>query len=188
VSDFVERYRNIWGEDPRSLLKRYKNQPELTKKLDSLHGEAFSREVLYEIVLWKLSRFPSITSDLIEEMKSITKLQPPNHEAARETLGKLLRSTGVALPMASTLLRFLNPSVFQIIDDRAYRMLLPGKPKYPSKPKTMTDDYVHTSTDIYFTYLNELRRISSETFPFESADRILYLLDLSLGNKIGQKI
>jgi len=89
--------------------------------------------------------------------------------------------------MASTILRFINPSVFQIIDDRAYRVLFDGEAKYPTKPVKITDKYINTSIDIYFKYLNELHRVCSEELPFEFADRILYKLDIQLGNKIGDK-
>ncbi|MCB1676005.1 MAG: hypothetical protein KDI01_06925 [Halioglobus sp.] len=88
--------------------------------------------------------------------------------------------------MASTILRFLNPRVFQIIDDRAYRVLLPGREKYPTKPARITDGYVKKSVAIYFDYLNELWGIASDKLPFENADRILYQLDITLGNNIGK--
>jgi hypothetical protein len=185
--EFIEKYSEVWGSDPKSLLDEYNYQPELTKKLDNLKVEDFGREVLYEIVLWKLSRFPHVEENLFEELKGVAKLKPKEHEKARDLIGKLLRSPGIALPMASTILRFLNPSAFQIIDDRAYRVLLPGNTKYPTKPVKMSERYVKTSIDIYFEYLDELHRIASEALPFESADRILYKLDILLGNGIGEK-
>lgn len=42
---------------------------------------------------------------------------------AEEILRKLLMTPGIRLPMASTILRFKNPNVYQIIDQRAYRFL-----------------------------------------------------------------
>lgn len=187
MSEIIQKYSEIWGDDPRSLLHQYNYHPELTKKLDSLKPEDFGREILYEIVLWKLSRYPYVKSELLEQLKGVSALNPKEHEKARPTIESLLRSQGIALPMASTILRFLNPRVFQIIDDRAYRVLLPGRAKYPSKPAKLTDDYIKTSIDIYFAYLQELHQVSSEKLPFESADRILYQLDIILGNSIGEK-
>jgi hypothetical protein len=128
-----------------------------------------------------------VKDSLLQELKNIALIEPSRHEMARPTLEKLLRSSGVALPMASTILRFLNPNAFQIIDDRAYRVLLPGKPKYPSKPAKVTDHYVKTSIDLYFEYLDELHNVSSEKLPFNLSDRILYKLDILLGNNIGEK-
>ena len=109
------------------------------------------------------------------------------HRKASEVLRALLSSPGIALPMASTILRFLNPKTFQIIDDRVYRIINPGKAKYPAKPIKINERYLKTSESIYFDYLDELQKHSSEKLPFASADRILYQLDIILGNKIGDE-
>ena len=90
--------------------------------------------------------------------------------------------------MASTILRFLNPRIFQIIDARAYSVLLPDKPKYPTKPRKITNTYIEKSISIYFEYLEricEISKSSPENFLFEEADRILYQLHIELGKKIG---
>ncbi|OII59456.1 hypothetical protein BIW19_00170 [Pseudomonas putida] len=102
-------------------------------------------------------------------------------------LRKLLSSPGIRLPMASTILRFLNPNVFQIIDDRVFRVLLPGHRRYPNKPVNggKLDNYIKTSIDTYFNYLDAMHEVASEKLPFHLADRILYQLDIELGNKIG---
>jgi len=187
MSDIIEKYKANWGDDPRALLENYSYHTDLTRKLDALNADNFNKEILYEIVLWKLSRFPYMAPTLLEELKNVATIDPKKHESAREIIGKLLRSSGVALPMASTILRFLNPKAFQIIDDRAYRVLFPGNAKYPSKPAKVTDGYINTSIKIYFDYLDELHRVESEKLPFEQADRILYQLDILLGNSLGDK-
>lgn len=185
MDEFIEKHKEIWGNDPTSLLEKYDYHLELTKKLDALSVDDFNREILYEIVLWKLSRFPYINDALLNKLKGIADIEPTKHESAREVLENLLRSSGVALPMASTILRFINPKSFQIIDDRAYRVLFPGQAKYPSKPAKITNGYIKNSIDIYFQYLDKLHEVSSKKLPFEKADRILYQLDILLGNTIG---
>jgi len=187
VSDFIEEYNEIWGDNPADLLDDYDYHLELTKELDDLDPEEFNHETFYKIVLWKLSRFPYISEELISRLKDISSIEPKKHEESRDIIKDLLRTSGIALPMASTILRFLNPKAFQIIDDRAYRVLLPDEPKYPTKPQKITEGYLNKSIDIYFNYLDRIHEISSEKLPFESADRILYLLDIKLGNKIGSK-
>jgi hypothetical protein len=89
--------------------------------------------------------------------------------------------------MASTVLRFVNRNVFQIIDDRVYRIIHPGKAKYPAKPLEVNEKYLTTSESIYFDYLDELHSQSCAQLPFAEADRILYQLDIKLGNKIGDE-
>lgn len=133
MSDFIEEYSDQWGDDPTSLLDDYDYHPELTGELDELDAKNFNHETLYKIVLWKLSRFPYISDDLVNKLKSIKVIEPKKHQEVRDILRKLLNTPGIALPMASTILRFINPNTFQIIDDRSYRVLLPGEAKYPSK-------------------------------------------------------
>lgn len=189
MDDIVERYSSVWGDDPRSLLENYQYHPELTKKLDAMTAEDFNQEMLFEIVLWKLSRYPYLQPEIFGELKEIATLGPKEHREAEPILRKLLASPGIRLPMASTILRFLNPTVFQIIDDRAYRVLRPGEPLYPDKPVSgkRFEKYLVNSTAIYFEYLDTLHEVVSEKLPFELADRILYQLDIELGNKIGSK-
>ena len=60
---------------------------------------------------------------------------------------------------------------------------------YPSKPANgaSLDRYLTNSVDIYFKYLDAMHEIVSERLPFNLADRILYQLDIALGNKIGDR-
>jgi hypothetical protein len=189
MEDIIKRYSNVWGDDPSSLIKQYHYQPELTEKLDALNAEDFDHQALLEIVLWKLNRFPRLEPSLLEELRGIGDFKPKAHREADTVLRKLLASPGIRLPMASTILRFLNPEVFQIIDDRAYRVLRPGEPSYPSKPANGAnlDRYLANSVDIYFKYLDVMHEIVSERLPFNLADRVLYQLDIALGNKIGDR-
>lgn len=186
MHEFIKQHKEIWDENPSKLLSEYNYNKELTEELDDLDPQNPSKEMLFKIVLWKLNRYPYISDDLIEDLKDISDLE--KHRDASKTIGKLLKTRGIRLPMASAILRFLNPDVFQIIDDRAYRTLQPGSRKYPEKPQKITGKYIQESTKIYFEYLDKIREISESApacFPFKKADRILYQLDIELGNKIG---
>lgn len=182
-----QEVRKIWGNDPRSLLADFRYQPELTQKLDLLRPEDLTTKVFYEIVLWKLNRFPKLELGLIDSLKAASTFQPKEHRKASTQLRTLLQCPGIGLPMASTVLRFVNPNVFQIIDDRVYRIIHPGKAKYPVKPLEVTEKYLTTSESIYFDYLDELHSQSCAQLPFAEIDRILYQLDIKLGNKIGDE-
>jgi len=187
MSDFIEDYSDQWGDNPAGLLDEYNYHPELTDELDQLDVESFNHEMLYKIVLWKVSRFPYITDELVNELKGIKQIAPKKHQEAGDILGKLLKTRGIALPMASTIFRFINPNAFQIIDTRTYRVLFPGKVKHPSKPQKITDGYINRSKEIYFRYLDRIHEVCSDKLPFDKADRILYQLDIKLGNKISKK-
>jgi thermostable 8-oxoguanine DNA glycosylase len=184
MNDFTKKYSKIWKDDPKKLLKSYDYQLELTKQLDNLSIDKFDRKIFYEIILWKLNRYPQIDNTLIEKLKPLSSLKPKEHYKSKQLLKELLSCRGIRLPMASTILRFINPNVFQIIDDRVFRVLeLEGK--IPTKPKNINNNYLEKSCEIYFHYLDRLRDICNEKLPFEDSDRILYLLDIKLENKIG---
>ena len=182
----IKKYRKIWGDSPKSILKDYSYLLEKTKELDSLEAAQFDRIDLYEIILWKIARFPSISDSLIKRLRSIKQIKPENHREAKDILIELLKCKNIALPMASTILRFLNPTAFQIIDDRAFRIVMPKVKKYTAKPIPITDSYLQITTDLYFEYIDKLVILSSPEIPFEQADRIFYQLDKKLGNRIGE--
>lgn len=184
MTNFIEKYDDIWGDEPRLLMKEYDYQSELTEKLDKLKPSDFNREKLYEIVLWKLNRFPQIEDALLLKIQGLSELSSESHRKSKTVLEELLSCHGIRLPMASTILRFINPKVFQIIDDRVFRVLsLEGK--MPVKPPKVDKEYLRKCCDVYFNYLDELHKVCNLSLPFEESDRILYLLDIKLGNKIG---
>jgi len=185
--DILKRFQHVWGSNPIGLLDKYKYQPELTKRLDNLDAKELTEQALLEIVLWKVNRYPQLHPDLMDELRTLGDLQPRQHRQADALLRKLLSSQGIRLPMASTILRFLNPEVFQIIDDRVFRVLMPGQRRYPDKPASGGSlvSYLNNSVETYFSYLDAMHEIASAKLPFHLADRILYQLDIELGNRIG---
>ncbi|PUB28155.1 hypothetical protein C8J95_10899 [Elizabethkingia sp. YR214] len=148
-------------------LPDFNYQEELTKKLDNKQDE-FTYETFLEIILWKTNRYPKVNNDLIFK---INKLRKEYDEAlADDILIKLLEAKGFDLPMASTLLRFINPDQFQIIDQRVYRLLYGEELKIPfSKSKKI---------NLYKEYIVYLKSVCDNyKIPFSQSDRILYLLD-----------
>jgi len=72
--------------------------------------------------------------------------------------------------MASTILRFKNKRLYQIIDQRVYRIIYGKTLKLPRS----VDDQI----TLYFEYLEKLREICKLLeIRFESSDRILYNAD-----------
>ena len=60
---------------------------------------------------------------MINEINTISSWKVLNKEKTCEILTSLLKTKGVQLAMASTILRFRNPNIFQIIDQRVYRVI-----------------------------------------------------------------
>jgi hypothetical protein len=145
----------------------------LTKKLDAI--EIIDQTIINEIILWKVNRYASIdkgTFLLINDAKSYRQI---DCYFTKKLLTELLSVDGIRLPMASTILRFANPNVYQIIDQRVYRTLYGTELKLPLKNKKKG---FNTEIETYLDYLNKLREVSEDLkISFKDADRILFLAD-----------
>ena len=72
--------------------------------------------------------------------------------------------------MASTMLRFKNPNIYQIIDQRVYRVI------YGIELKLRTN--LNENILQYLEYLTDLRKVCNDfQIPFSESDRILYEYD-----------
>jgi thermostable 8-oxoguanine DNA glycosylase len=153
-------------------LKRYKHQPDLTARLDSLADAPFSEETINEIVLWKINRYAQVPKGVRNSLHALRRLSSKEHTKAEPVLLSLLRCDGVDLAMASTFLRFQNAEVFQIIDRHAYRAAF-GKP-YALHSSTPAKTKIST----YFMYLDVLHLLAASSGEaFRDLDRILYIFD-----------
>jgi hypothetical protein len=167
--------------DLNRFLYKYKYQPDLTAKLDALETLQFTQALINEIVLWKSNKFAQLGDELLRSIENARELHRGEHRNAESLLDSLLIVHGVGLPMASTLLRFRNPSVFQIIDRHAYRAVYGSKfPIYPSMSRTK-------QIGIYFDYLDELITLCGQKkIKFETIDRVLYQFDKDINGELPQ--
>ncbi len=165
--------------DLSDFLNRYEYQPSLTGRLDNIGNSEFTQRTIDEIVLWKLNRYVAAGAELLSELNALTKLSPGEHRRGEETLRLLLETHGADLAMASTVLRFRNPAVFQIIDRHAYRALC-GK-----------DYSLHAGSPAnrkvvaYFDYIDNLRELcKAKALHFQDIDRLLYIFDKETNGKL----
>lgn len=152
------------------LNLEYKFQPELTEKLDQIKSD-FNQELINEIVLWKTNRYAKLN---IETLNLINKIHRKSvfidSALTKEILLHLIDTKGIRLPMASAILRFRNPRIYQIIDQRVYRMI------YGTELKIHTN--LNDNIIQYLDYLTELRNVCDlYQIPFSESDRILYEYD-----------
>ena len=164
----------ITNEDLQNV--NYKYQLELTSKLDGLDDD-FNQEIINEIVLWKVNRYSFLDDETFSVLNKINKVDLVLHiELTTEILTKLLNTKGIQLAMASTILRFKNPNIYQIIDQRVYRFIYGIEmPKYFSS--------IEKQIDFYIEYLQKLKQVCIEKgIDFNLSDRIIYELD-KLHNK-----
>ena len=157
-------------------------QEALTNKLDS-SNENFSQEKLNEIVLWKVNRYAEFGESLIELINSIDKNETKiDVDKTREILKGLLKTSGVQLAMASTILRYRNPNIYQIIDQRVFRVIYKNQTlelnTYPSEKN------LNFQIELYIKYLYDLSNVCIDLkIPFDKSDRILFMADKRINKK-----
>ena len=155
-------------------------KPGLTDTLDDFGDGAFDELIILKIILWKVHRYAELGKDLLSELNSVRVLEKEQREDAKTVLEALLNTPGIDLPMASTLLRFRNPNVFQIIDQRAYRSVM-DTDKYP----LYTASSVEKKVKVYFDYLKAIDGLCEQKgIAFFDADRILYQFDKKENGKL----
>ncbi len=161
-------------------IEDYTYQSLLTPELDDLEGD-FNQDIINEIVLWKVNRYAQIKPETLAHLNRIKKEDEVlDEELTRKILIELLGKAhkGIRLAMASTILRFKNPNLYQIIDQRVYRFI------YGKELVYKVSD-VDKQIEIYFEYLKKLHEVCEDkNIKFSEADRILYMMDKKHNSKI----
>ena len=151
----------------------YSYQTELTSKLDRFNTD-FNQEIINEIVLWEVNRYAAIDNEILNLINKIKKDDTElNPELTASILLRLLckEQKGFRLAMASTVLRFKNSKIYQIIDQRVFRFLYGRELKY-------SETNINEQITIYLDYLQKLKEVCAEhSVNFETADRVFYTMD-----------
>jgi len=170
---------NEYDENLEDLMDCYHYQSDLTKKLDGVSSLDFDQALINEIVLWKVNRYAPLSPGILAALNSLNNLEQGSHRDASLVIENLLHTPGVDLSMASAILRFKNPKVFQIIDRHAYRAVY-GK-KYPLYPSSSHNKKIK----VYFDYIDKLILLSeAKNIEFEILDRVLYVFDKKYNGKL----
>jgi len=153
----------------------YNYQNILTERLDKLCDD-FNQAIIDQIVLWKVNRYVNLDNETLTLLNKIDRIDTTmDIQFTRQLLGQLLKTKGIRLSMASTILRFKNPNIYQIIDQRAYRMIYENELKIPHN----ADQQI----DLYINYLSMLRETCNKIgIEFSQSDRILYWADKQINH------
>lgn len=156
----------------------YNFQEDLTKDLDLLNWD-FDQDLINQIVLWKVNRYAKIDNETLELLNKINKEDDNINETfLTDLLEKLLNTKWIKLPMASTILRFKNPNIFQIIDQRVYRFIYWEELKL----SWIKND---KAIKLYLSYIKDLKDVCKKyKIDFSLSDRILYALDKKINKHI----
>ena len=171
-----------YPDELNSFLIHYKYLPALTKKLDDLQDNKFDQALINEIVLWKVNRYVEISGFIASALDNVKVLKNGQHRIAEQLLFKLLQINGIDLPMASTLLRFRNPDVFQIIDRHAHRAI------FGTNYSLYSSSNINKKIETYFEYIDKLIEIcQSKNLEFKTIDRLLYVFDKKINGSLSKK-
>lgn len=127
-------------------------QTGLTQRLDNLDAN-LNQEIINEIVLWKINRYAGLSDHSINLINRIPSSNIMDEDLTKEVLTSLLNDNGIQLPLASTILRFKNPHVYQIIDQRVFRIIYGYELKIISYK---TSKNISSNIEIYLEYLSNL--------------------------------
>ena len=174
--------------DYQKILERftYDDGADIAARISNVKEKDYreNRDIINEIVLWKMNRSPSITEELIDAILGLNNIATPLQAVASNqpetVLEQLLQTKGIQLPMASTILHFYYPEVYPIIDQRAYRELYGI-----DYPKTMIK--VSSLVEIYMNYIRDCYDYQQKNCPelsFSLIDKVLYQMDKEKGNKV----
>jgi hypothetical protein len=168
------------GSDQLSFEFKYNlKEKEKLNEIANRNGNV-DIEILRRIALWKLDRVLEVSCATLERLQSLATDDHlrANSEATQSLIMELLDCAGVGLPMASTILKFLRPDIFPIIDVRAYRALY-GKKVYFSQ---LSDD---RKIELYLQYVSDVGAISQKlNRPLKDIDEQLYEFDRIHNEKI----
>ncbi len=137
------------------------------------HNGHVDIDLLRRISLWKLNRILDVPEETMKRLQALATDADLQAGAAevRELIGQLVECAGIGMPMASTILKFLRPDVFPIIDVRAYRALYGKKLYWPR-------DSVERNIDRYLAYVSDVEALSKATGrPLRDIDEQLYCFD-----------
>ncbi len=179
--------------------------------LDSFDEEEM-KSIINLITLWKVDRINGSTNDTLkslfgwirnvslktenDDVKFVIFDASSNKEIDVETklnelIQKMLEADGVGLPMASTMLRFFNTHVFQIIDHRDFRSLYAlykNERRELNLSSSKKPEIIEQQAELYLNFLKDCKLYcSANRQQFEKADRYLYQLDIKVGNKVNYK-
>lgn len=164
---------------------KYEDESDIKQRIISTTNTNYreNRDIINEIILWKMNRMPHFEDELIDMIYSLGDIDTPENavksEKTKQVLKKLLQTKGMKLPMASTVLHFYFPHVYPIIDQRAYRELYAKEYPQYIKQDVMIDMYMKYIEDTW-----KYQRDICPEIPYEKIDKILYQLDKEKGNKV----
>ena len=194
-TDYGKVLKDKFDNNPSNVIKKWNvyGTNKLEDKIKNAKQDQWE-DIINRIVLWKVDRQVEIDDELIDRIVNHTKrykwTEKENYDELRKLLFDMLSCRGVRIPMASTILHFLHPNTFCIIDRRAYRVVYEGKEYKESNSNSEKNKY--KKADDYIEYMKkckeyyEKNKLADYGIKFKDLDRYTYQLDIEAGNKVNE--
>lgn len=151
-----------------------KETAELHAKING--SSSITEDDLRRVSLWKSNRVLSVSSETLDKLNELSTKEDVTlrDTLVKEVIEELVISQGIGFPMASAILKFINPTIFPIIDVRAYRALTGKKPYYGTY-----------SYEKYINYAEEVTSLANRLkLPLREIDEQLYCYDQRYNGEI----
>ena len=121
------------------------------------------------IALWKYDRIIDIDDLFCKQLYNTVSRENVSIEdkEVQEMIERLISFEGVGFPLASTILKFINPDVFPIIDVRAYRALYGKKINYGQYSLKTYIDYTKRIYAIRDKFQISLSEVDEKLYEFD---------------------
>ena len=145
--DYKEVLNRYTYAGDKEIIERIKNS--------SAENERENSDIINSIVLWKINRQVNVDTELFLSIKKLNishDLFKAKEKEVESVVMGLLKTTGIKIAMASTILKMFYPETFPIIDQRAYREL------YKKHCKKL---FIHGTADPFVSFVSS-KKISSK--------------------------
>jgi len=121
------------------------------------------------IALWKYNRIIEMDDMFCTQLYSTVSKNKVSIEdkEVHEMIERLVSFEGVGFPLASTILKFINPDVFPIIDVRAYRAIYGKKIYYNQYNFKIYIDYTKRIYDMRDKFNISLSEVDERLYEFD---------------------
>jgi hypothetical protein len=105
---------------------------ELHARLNGERVHDITEHDLRRVSLWKSDRVLCVSDETLAKLNELSTVEglTLTDSRVKDVIDDLVLSQGIGFPMASAILKFIKPTLFPIIDVRAYRALTGVQPSY----------------------------------------------------------
>jgi hypothetical protein len=133
------------------------------------NSSAITENELRRVSLWKSNRVLSVPPATLGKLNALATI--PNislkDPLVKDVIDQLVLAQGIGFPMASSILKFIRPDLFPIIDVRAYRALTGTKPYYGTYSYKKYIAYAEQLTDLARQLNRPLREIDEQLYCYD---------------------